>query len=271
MRALWRRLGGALLLTTLLLLPSHASVYPDGTDDRIQYVESAAWDQPNASFTVVAYFITNATQSGYLFGRRNVSPNDGGWFLRNEWPGGTYTARIQSGNAFAAQRTSTTNLHTNTGQSLVAVFTTNTTTTASNDVALYANGVNESGALAGQSGPYTVCQGTCTLTTGASSEVAVGNGTWWGPGLIEYLAIYQGALTPSEITTISLGRLQRPALTRALLGEWPLDTCPVGADAHNVTFPDRSGHGLNGVGNHGAGGTFFCDRILSLSIPWGPQ
>jgi Concanavalin A-like lectin/glucanases superfamily len=271
MRALWRRLGGALLLTTLLLLPSHASVSPDGTDDRIQYVETAAWDQPNASFTVVAFFSTTATQSGYLFGRRNVSPNDGGWFLRNDPTSGVYTARIQSGNATAAQRTSTTNLHTGTMQSLVAVFTTNTTTTASNDVALYANGVDESGALVGGAGPYTVCQGTCTLTTGASSEVAVGNGTWWGPGLIEYLAIYQGALTPSEVLTVSRGRLQRPALTRTLLGQWPLDTCPAGTDAHTVTFPDRSGNGLDGVGDHGAGGTFACDRNVSLSIPWGPQ
>lgn len=269
----WRTLLGVLCCTLLLALPSHATQALDGVDDQMQFGNLAAYDFADQSFTVVIYLSGGGTQSGVLLARRNIGSNQGGWFLRQDAASGAGYFRLVGVASPVVDRQTTSPINTGAFLSLGAVVTTNTSTAAGNMVDLYVNGGANQGSVSTSGLPYYACSlGDCTLTSGIYSDLDGGTTSWWGPGIIELIEIYQGALTAQEMLTAGKGQLARNGLTRSRVGLWPLDTCTPGTDSHGTTVVDRSGNGRHGQVNHGGNATgAMCYPRFYLSTPWGPQ
>ena len=258
---------GTIVLLLAFALPVHAGVTLDGVDGRISFGDLSAYDAADTTFTVVIHFKTTSSALGYLLARRVAGgTGNGGWFARLE-ADGTMTVRIvDGGNLNAGQRSTVATVNDGTIQNLAAVVTTNTTTLASNDVTLYVKGVQSQGARTDSGGSgYHICSASCTLMAGATSDL-----TSFFAGTIEMIEIYPVGLTTNEITTLGVGQLQRPGLSRSRTVLWPLDDCAHGGSINSVTFRDRSGNGRDGTGSNGANGTGdTCTATTSLSIPWG--
>ncbi len=265
----WRRLCGALLLVALCIMsPSYAFVTLDGVDDYIDLGTSTLYQFPNTSFTVTGWFQTSLSSgSGYLVCKRDQFTDFGGWFVRVNGATGTITARIvNSANTVAAERTTTTTtLNNGTWRHFAVVFTTNTTTLASNDVALYIDGALDQGSRT-DSGAGAYQTNNRALLFGALSDLTAG----FHSGSLDDIRLYPTALSAENVARIASSRNKYDRVTLAVTGYWPLDDCAEGVSGDGVTFHDRGGSATNGTGVDGANNTgLTCHGSIRMSYPWG--
>lgn len=212
-----------------------AHVAFDGVDDYAAAPDSnTAYAFPDTTFTVMLWFrATTFTGATYLVSKRlaGATGTDGGWFIRLD-DTGTLSARIlNSGNVAAADRaTISTTMLDGTWRHAAVLFTTNTTTTALNDVALYIGGVlNQDVRTQTSDFPYLPC--TCPLTFGALSNQAAGS---FVPGAIDDVRIYSRALSVAEIgEVVRLGPLGDPSFAPGT----GVAQVPVVAGARGSFFP----------------------------------
>lgn len=168
----------------------------DGASTYVTMGVSSAHDFANQSFTLLLW--CRATAAGYLVARRRgVSTGIcGGYFLRLD-SGGTFTARVVDENNTAAASRSTvgTGYLDGVWRHVAVVFTTNTTTLASNDVTIYVNGLQEQGART-DNGANGYAIPDQPLVLGTVSDLAAGN---FVTGALGDVRLIRRGLTAAEI------------------------------------------------------------------------
>jgi Concanavalin A-like lectin/glucanases superfamily len=162
------------------------------------------YDFADTTFTISVQ-LTRASNPGaevYLVGYRNASGSPAGGYLVRIMTAGTLAANIRDGSDVKiAERVSTSSVLYDGGRHTVTVvFTTNTTTAASNDVAIYLDGKLDQGARTGtSSNGYTPCP-SCAFNIGASADLSAGQ---FLNGSLNNLQIYSRGLSAAEVATLA--------------------------------------------------------------------
>jgi hypothetical protein len=190
----------------------------DGTDDAVTVGTVAAYDFPNQQFTVSVCHRSTASALAYLVARRNSTCSTvcSGWFLRIN-SDGTYNVRlVDQFNTSTASRTSvTTTANNGAWHHLAAVFTTDTTTLANNDVTIYHNGLLDQGVRTDSAiGPYVVP--VLPLVFGTTSDAVAGG---FLAGALDVVWILNRGVAASEMLALAQTCTQRnPLLAARTLG-----------------------------------------------------
>lgn len=256
---------GILLTVLCSIRIATAGVQLDGTSGYIDMGTSSTYNFNNTTFTVIGFF-SSANDDGYIFGKRSIvagSPDAGGYIFRIN-ADGTGTARlITNDNVSAGNRnTVSTTLKDGNLHCIAVVYTTNTTTLASNDVAIYYDGALDQGSRSDSGGgPYFA--GTTRLGFGASSDI---ESTTTLAGTVENFSVYSGALSAENIIRYCSGKVRYGGYAfPGLVSYWPFDDCAEGVSGTGVTFNDRSKLGSNGVG----AGTCTCKMNTGIGYAVG--
>jgi hypothetical protein len=179
----------------------YAQLNFDGTDDYVLVGTDPLFDFLDTTFTLtVEYRLTPGGTSIYLLAKRISAGTSGGWFLRAN-AAGTLTARVvDTGNGAAAERsTLSTNHRDDTWRQVTVVYTTDSTTIANNDVALYVNGVlDQDVRVSSNSTGNMAC--ACPLTFGALSSLDAGS---FVGGSFASVRLWQRRLTEGEIHALA--------------------------------------------------------------------
>ncbi len=164
----------------------------DGTDDYVQTVGSSTGYQfPNSTFSVTGWFKSIASPNGFIVAQGYCFGGWGATLLS-----GSFSFAIRTNGSCgqnAASRTSaSTNLNDGRWHHFAAVATTNTTSSTSNDVTVYIDGIVNQGSISRIGTPYGTT--TSELTIGVSNGLA-----GYFSGGIDDVRIYNRALTAEEI------------------------------------------------------------------------
>ena len=136
---------------TLFSSPTYSSTLGGGSfafNGTTQYVDTTntgtAFQYANTSFTVSLWINTSSTTAGIIVSK-GATASTGGWLVQFD-AAGTITGSIKgSAGSSTFDRTSSVTVNNNTWTNVVVIFTTNTTTLASNTVSIYINSVLSNG------------------------------------------------------------------------------------------------------------------------------
>ena len=166
------------------------SIVFDGTNDYVDTVNTETTFQfANVTFTVSLWIKTNAT-SGVIISK-GATASTAGWMFQFDSAGTVSGTTKGSDGTNTYNRTSTATVNNNTWRNIVAVYTTNTTTLASNTTSIYIDGVLSNGT--GTLGGLVYATTTDTVQIGRRPS-----GAYWS-GSVSNLLIYNRALTAAEI------------------------------------------------------------------------
>lgn len=167
--------------------PHGGALIFDASDDYVDVPDTAnRFAFPNTTFTVAAW--TKAATGG-VFAAKDGGGLGVGWQINNS--AGQFNAASKGATgAVAAARTSSANISDGGHHHAVAVFKTNTTVQAGNDVTLYVDGKPDQGGLTNTT---TYVAPTLPVTFGKRSS-----GTFMGGGITSVL-IYDRALPADEV------------------------------------------------------------------------
>jgi hypothetical protein len=182
----------------------------DGVDDRVLVTTDSTFDFPDQTFTACAHFRTASPTFGYMISKRDALT---GWFVRMTPP--NVYARIETDIVSFDRATAIGTWNNGFWHSFCVVFTTDTVTSANNNITIYADGFLQQGALSAGEGVYLPCT-TCPLTFGAQDatdaplQVALDNVRLYTRGLsaAEALAYhldkppdFGGLVVPEPVTS----------------------------------------------------------------------
>jgi hypothetical protein len=244
-----KTLSAVLLPLLCALRIATAGVQFDGTSGYVDIGTSSTYNFSNTTFTIIGFF-SSSNDDGYVFAKRSISTDPGGYFFRVN-ADGTGSARIVNANNSSSGQRNTVSATLRDGNlhCIAVIFTTNTTTLASNDLSIYYDAVldqdtrTDSGAV-----PYT--PGSQKLVFGALSD---GDSSGWLTGVVENFSVYGTALSAENITRYCSGKVRYGGYAfSGLISSWPFDECTEGASVAGLTFNDRSKAGSNGVGTGGS-------------------
>lgn len=254
------------ILTLLLgISTAYAGVQLDGVSGYVDVGTSSTYDFSNTTFTVIGFY-SSSNDDGYIFAKRSLTGADGtrgGYFFRIE-ANGTGTARIASGDGASSGQRSTvsTTLKDGNLHCLAVVFTTNTTTLANNDMAIYYDGALDQGSRS-DSGAGAYVPPPVKFVFGALSDLDISG---WLVGTVENFSVYSTALSAENIIRYCTGAIRYAGYSfPGLVSYWPMNDCTEGASGTGVTFNDRSKLGSNGVGT----GTCTCKLTTKIGYAVG--
>ena len=162
----------------------------DGTNDYVDTVNTETTFQfANVTFTVSLWIKTNAT-SGVIISK-GATASTAGWMFQFDSAGTVSGTTKGSDGTNTYNRTSTATVNNNTWRNIVAVYTTNTTTLASNTTSIYIDGVLSNGT--GTLGGLVYATTTDTVQIGRRPS-----GAYWS-GSVSNLLIYNRELTATEV------------------------------------------------------------------------
>jgi hypothetical protein len=253
------------ILGILLLWSSvYAGVTFDGVDDFLGIGTNTAYNFSNTTFTVMGQFKSN-NDDGYIFAKRTIA-GPGAYFIRTD-AAGTVSARLTdaTGTLVRQQSTATTTLKDNAWHCFAVVFTTNTTTNASNNIVIYIDGSLDQGTLTGGSGGYNA--GNANTVMGALSDA---DASGWLTGDVDDVYVYNTGLSAENISRYCSARMHGVGLQLAgKVSHWPLDQCGEGASGDGVSFVDRGGT-QNAGGDNGSNNTgMTCHGSTRMMYPVG--
>ena len=166
------------------------SISLDGTNDYVDTVNTGTTFQfANVTFTVSLWIKTSAT-SGVIISK-GATASTAGWMFQFDSAGTVSGTTKGSDGTNTYNRTSTATVNNNTWRNIVAVYTTNTTTLASNTTSIYIDGVLSNGT--GTLGGLVYATTTDTVQIGRRPS-----GAYWS-GSVSNLLIYNRELTAAEI------------------------------------------------------------------------
>ncbi len=166
------------------------SIVFDGTNDYVDTVNTGTTFQfANVTFTVSLWIKTSAT-SGVIISK-GATASTAGWLFQFNSEGTVSGTTKGSDGTNTYNRASTATVNNNTWRNIVAVYTTNTTTLASNTTSIYIDGVLSNGT--GTLGGLVYATTTDTVQIGRRPS-----GAYWS-GSVSNLLIYNRGLTASEI------------------------------------------------------------------------
>jgi hypothetical protein len=145
----------------------------------------------NTTFTVSLWIKTSSSASGTQLISKGATPSSGGWTIQLN-SNGTVTVTTKGSTGFNTyDRTSVAIVNDNTWKNIVVIYTTNTTTLASNTTSIYINGnlSNGTGTLG------TIVYATTTDTVQIARRPT---GNYWA-GSWANTQIYNRALTAAEV------------------------------------------------------------------------
>lgn len=175
-----------------------------GTSPRVDLGTYPAINFLDMTWTVQLRFRTTNVGTAYLITNRDIS-DVGGWWLRAQ-SDGSIMARIygsSSSNVAASRSTVSTGLNTNAWHSLMAVFTSNTVTQASNIITLYVDGLLEAGTGSPTGTDAAFACDVCQFTLGATG---VGSNPF--AGALDDIRIWTRGLSAAE--AMAVHRCQPP-------------------------------------------------------------
>ena len=191
----WRDLSGNNFNCTLTNGPTFSganmgSIVFDGTNDYVDTVNTGTTFQfANVTFTVSLWIKTSAT-SGVIISK-GATASTAGWMFQFDSAGTVSGTTKGSDGTNTYNRTSTSTVNNNTWRNIVAVYTTNTTTLASNTTSIYIDGVLSNGT--GTLGGLVYATTTDTVQIGRRPT-----GAYWS-GSVSNIQIYNRSLTSTEI------------------------------------------------------------------------
>jgi hypothetical protein len=168
----------------------------DGVNDYVDTGVAAGLAFPNTTFTAMGWFSTTAigaTQN--LLSQELLSAVQGAWTIRIQTSGAIRAYLNDSVNGTTVRRESVSTVTANTWFHVAGVFTTDTTTQANNDVAIYFNGVLDQTAPTTGANPYGICG--CNLQYGLRDVASNPFG-----GSLNDIRIYNRGVPASEIMQI---------------------------------------------------------------------
>ena len=166
------------------------SIVFDGTNDYVDTVNTETTFQfANVTFTVSLWIKTNAT-SGVIISK-GATASTAGWMFQFDSAGTVSGTTKGSDGTNTYNRTSIATVNNNTWRNIVSVYTTNTTTLASNTTSIYIDGVLSNGT--GTLGGLVYATTTDTVQIGRRPS-----GAYWS-GSVSNLLIYNRELTAAEI------------------------------------------------------------------------
>jgi Concanavalin A-like lectin/glucanases superfamily len=167
----------------------------------------ARWDFANTAFLLSGW--CRATGAGVIIGRRSISFNNGGYFVRVD-SGQTLTVRLLTVNGatdFLGYTTVTAGLLSGAWFHFAVGLTTNTAAPTGNSIVVAVNGVMDTATQSSLPATGYAVQPADALTLGSSSEQAAGT---FLTGALDDLRIYQ----PQSLTA----RMARQLYQHSLLG-----------------------------------------------------
>lgn len=193
----WRDASGNAYNGTLFSSPTYSSTQGGGSfafNGTTQYVDTTntgtAFQYANTTFTVSLWINTSSTTAGIIVSK-GATASTGGWLVQFD-AAGTITGSIKgSAGSSTFDRTSSVTVNNNTWTNVVVIFTTNTTTLASNTVSIYINSVLSNG---------TGTLGSVVYATTADT-VQIGrrpSGNYWS-GSTSIVLVYNRALSLLEV------------------------------------------------------------------------
>ncbi len=201
---------------------------------------------PDQTFTVSAWVKTTTTTSDYFISNGGSSM---GWAI--SVTSGKAIGMIKNCSNSQWQRASSSTVNDGNWHLITAVFTTNTTTLASNDIQVYVDGVLNQGTLSSPaSGAYCDPAANRAVFIGARS---LPGATGYFNGSIDDARIWNTSLTASEI--LYLYNKQNPSFRQSeldsswtphwsdLVGYWPLNESTLTGVAGDVLDSLNSNHG----------------------------
>lgn len=165
----------------------------DGVDDSITLGTGYAF--PNTTFSVSgSYFSVGGAATQYIIGTRDSNDNStGGWYYRIN-SNGTGQAVLRGGSAnVAVAITNSTNLSNNDYHTFTIVFTTNTSSSAANNVVLYHDGALNMGSVLRDGTVYSsplIGAGACAGGANQTDSPLTGG--------VDNIMIHNRALTAEE-------------------------------------------------------------------------
>ncbi len=170
---------------------NQGSIVFDGTNDYIDTVNTGTTFQfANVTFTVSLWIKTSTTSGGVIISK-GATASTAGWMFQFESGGAVSGTTKGSDGTNTYNRTSASTVNNNTWRNVVAVYTTNTTTLASNTTSIYIDGILSNGT--GTLGGLVYATTTDTVQIGRRPS-----GAYWS-GSVSNLLIYNIALTAAEI------------------------------------------------------------------------
>ena len=166
------------------------SISLDGTNDYVDTVNTGTTFQfANVTFTVSLWIKTNAT-SGVIISK-GATASTAGWMFQFDSAGTVSGTTKGSDGTNTYNRTSIATVNNNTWRNIVSVYTTNTTTLASNTTSIYIDGVLSNGT--GTLGGLVYATTTDTVQIGRRPT-----GAYWS-GSVSNIQIYNRSLTSTEV------------------------------------------------------------------------
>ena len=167
------------------------SIVFDGTNDYVDTVNTGTTFQfANVTFTVSLWIKTSAT-SGVIISK-GATASTAGWMFQFDSAGTVSGTTKGSDGTNTYNRASTATVNNNTWRNIVAVYTTNTTTLASNTTSIYIDGVLSNGT--GTLGGLVYATTTDTVQIGRRPT-----GAYWS-GSVSNIQIYNRTLSAAEVS-----------------------------------------------------------------------
>ena len=192
----WRDLSGNNNNGTLTNGPTFSaanmgSISLDGTNDYVDTVNTGTTFQfANVTFTVSLWIKTSAT-SGVIISK-GATASTAGWMFQFDSAGTVSGTTKGSDGTNTYNRTSIATVNNNTWRNIVSVYTTNTTTLASNTTSIYIDGVLSNGT--GTLGGLVYATTTDTVQIGRRPT-----GAYWS-GSVSNIQIYNRTLSAAEVS-----------------------------------------------------------------------
>jgi hypothetical protein len=163
----------------------------NGTTQYVDVVNTGtAFQFANTSFTVSIWIRTSSTTTGIIVSK-GATASTGGWLVEFD-TAGTITTTTKGSTGFNTfNRTSSVTVNNNTWTNIVVIYTTNTTTLASNTASIYVNGSLRNGT--GTLGTIVYATTTDTVQIGRRPSGIYFNGN------ISNVQIYNRGITATEV------------------------------------------------------------------------
>ncbi|HEX6827125.1 MAG TPA: hypothetical protein VF077_12480 [Nitrospiraceae bacterium] len=241
----------------------------DGVDDYVTVGTSAAYQCANATCTLMGWFRSSGgganSGAGYLFAKRSLGGDVGGYFLRVD-AAGTLTGRTydSAGGPNTNKSTAATTAKDGNWHCFAMVFTTNTAAFAGNNLTLYYDGVLDT--VNNGTGSTAYDTTTNPLVFGALSDF---DSSGWLNGNLDDVRFYPSGLSAENIARYCSARVKFGGYGfGTLLSYWPFNQCAEGASGDTLAFPDVNKGGSAATGVDGANNTgVTCHGTNRMSYP----
>ncbi len=235
----------------------------DGTNDYVDLGASTPYQFANTTFTVTGWFKSGPSDTGGVFVSQGGHFTSGGWFvgLNGDTTGKLSGVIKNSDTGQTGQLSTRTGFNDNNWHQFAFVMTTNTSSYASNNILIYADGMLQSSTVNSDStsGGYSLAPQTAKIGTRYTASDA------FFAGSLDEVRIYNRALTAAEIQsqydTVKPEKINSSAtqaqgvgrLDSGLAGYWKLD------EGSGTSAGDSSTSGTTGTLTNGP--TWATGRI----------